>query len=392
MMGGFSVELPCSDDALRDAVRRAEQAMRYDASGSRYETRQRRQVQRPMLQPTLWSDATYHFDSERRGELVRSIIEPAERAGFLSAGNLYTLAQSQSLWTTYGVERYYPTTGVAFSSTVRDKKGTGSGWAGIDDFDVARIDMTTVARRATEKCAASVSPVALEPGRYTTILEPQAVADLFAPLMSEVPMSRARAEFPEEVPFGKSPGMSKIGDRVIDPRITVGSDPMDPLGGFLPFSWDGTPYRPVQWIDRGILRQLHYDKGYALSQLGTDTEFLLPDSWRMSGETTSIDEMISTTKRGVLVTRLHGVQTFHTMSMTCTGYTRDGIWLIEDGKISKPIKNFRFTESPLFALNKVEQIGAPQRVFAGDYWINRAWIAPALKVQDFNFTQLADAV
>jgi predicted Zn-dependent protease len=100
--------------------------------------------------------------------------------------------------------------------------------------------------------------------------------------------------------------------------------------------------------------------------------------------------MIATTKRGLLVTRFHDVNIVHGTSVTCTGYTRDGIWLIEDGKISKPVKNFRFTESPLFAFNRVDMVGVSQRVFSGSDW--RSFVAPTIKVHDFNFTQLADAV
>jgi predicted Zn-dependent protease len=106
------------------------------------------------------------------------------------------------------------------------------------------------------------------------------------------------------------------------------------------------------------------------------------------GPTTTIDEMIATTKRGLLVTRFDKVRLLDKKSLLQSGYTRDGIWLIENGKISKAIKNFRFTESPLFALNNVEQIGIPRRVFCP----GSAAVVPAFKVRDFSFTALIDAV
>jgi len=102
----------------------------------------------------------------------------------------------------------------------------------------------------------------------------------------------------------------------------------------------------------------------------------------------SIDEMIATTERGVLVTRLHNVVTLDAGSLLSTGITRDGLWLIERGKITKAIKNFRFTESPLFAFNNVEQLGECKKVFR-----RRApAICPTMKVKDFSFTGLMDAV
>jgi predicted Zn-dependent protease len=386
------------DDGLRDAIQGAERALQYDEAGIVYETRPQPVFQRETLNPKLWSDATNTFDGERRGEVVRRAIAPAESAGLLSAGNLIVRTGCASIFSTDGTARYFPYTRVAFSSTVRDAKGTGSGWAGIDDYDVTRVDFDTLARRALEKCKMSVKPVALEPGRYTTVLEAQAVADLWAPLITDdqfaTDRSRAEEEFPG-TPFAKGKYTSKINERILDSRINVSSDPMDPEGGFLPFRWyDGVAFRPVSWIEQGVLKQLAYNRIYGLSRLGKDVEKENPKSWRMSGGTTSIDEMIATTKRGVLVTRLHGVSCFDIRSFTCTGYTRDGLWLIEDGKISKPVKNFRFTESPLFSFNRVEQLGVPRRVFSeGDKPMqNLAWIAPPMKVLDFNFTQLADAV
>jgi predicted Zn-dependent protease len=108
----------------------------------------------------------------------------------------------------------------------------------------------------------------------------------------------------------------------------------------------------------------------------------------MSGGTTTMDEMIATTKRGLLVTRFSNMDTVDFGSALYSGYTRDGLWLIENGKISKPVKNFRFTESPFFVFNQVEQVGEPVRVFRP----HAPAIVPPIKVRDFSFTSLADAV
>jgi len=111
-------------------------------------------------------------------------------------------------------------------------------------------------------------------------------------------------------------------------------------------------------------------------------------TFRMTGGTTSVDEMLATTKRGVLVTRLWNVEVLDPISLLSTGYTRDGVWLIEHGKISKPVTNFRFTESPIFVLNQVEQLGVPRRVFHPGAPV----VVPSMKVRDFSFTSLSDAV
>jgi predicted Zn-dependent protease len=168
---------------------------------------------------------------------------------------------------------------------------------------------------------------------------------------------------------------------------------MDPEAGFVPFDGqDGTPYQPVTWIDRGILRELSYDRRYAIRTLQKDQTLLNSKSFTLMAApgvpTVTIDEMIAKTERGVLVTRLSGVQSVGGVSLLITGYTRDGTWLIEHGKIAKAIKNFRITESPLFALNNVEDVGTPVRVFQPGH----AVMTPPLRVRDFSFTSLADAV
>jgi predicted Zn-dependent protease len=189
-------------------------------------------------------------------------------------------------------------------------------------------------------------------------------------------------------PFAAGGGNSKIGQRVIDPRMTLSADPMDPDLGFVPFDWGGEPYLNTNWIENGVLKELSYPRFYGLQQLYKD--WALPNSraFRLSGGTATVDEMIARTARGLLVTRINNVRLIDLSSMLLSGNTRDGLWLIENGKISKAVKNFHFTESPLFVLNNVEQMGVPHRVFRP----GAPAVCPALKVQDFNFTGLMDAV
>ena len=133
-------------------------------------------------------------------------------------------------------------------------------------------------------------------------------------------------------------------------------------------------------------------EAYALAKLGYDHALLKPPDFRLTAApgvpTMSVEEMIATTDRGVLVTRFSGVQLVDFGSLLCTGYTRDGVWLIERGKISKPIQNFRFIESPLFILNNLDAVGTPVRVFAP----GSAYVAPPVRVRDFSFVALADAI
>jgi predicted Zn-dependent protease len=284
----------------------------------------------------------------------------------------------------------YPTTEAQLSLTVRDPNGTGSGWAGVNWNDWSRVDVARLAATALHKCLTSRNPVAIEPGRYTTILEPQAVYDVVNPIMGFLswPGTLSRADFPFH--DASVPIQTKIGQQIFDSHLTLRADPMDPDLGFVPFDSNGEPYRPAVWFDAGVLKTLAYERRFAVRQGLGNVGLLNSGCFRLetTGPTATIDDMIATTKRGILVTRFSNVTKLDISSVLLSGYTRDGLWLIENGKISKPIKNFQFTESPLFALNNVEQIGTPQRVFCP----GSAAMVPALKVRDFSFTALSDAV
>jgi predicted Zn-dependent protease len=236
-----------------------------------------------------------------------------------------------------------------------------------------------------EKARLSRNPVAIEPGRYTVILEPQAVGDLVQ-LMAFALNARNADE--GRSAFAKQGGGNKIGDKIVDPRVTIYSDPQDPQLLTQPFDGQGLPLSRQVWIDGGVLKQLVYTRFWAQKQNKQPTGF--PTSVKMVGGTKSIDDLIKETPRGILVTRLWYLRQVDPRTILYTGLTRDGTFLIENGKISKAIKNFRFNESPLFLLANLEEIG--QAVRLGGTEAGGAIVMPAIKAKDFNFTSLSDAV
>jgi predicted Zn-dependent protease len=381
-----------SDDAgLREAVDGAEWMRSFLQEGSREIAHPF--VDEPILHPSIWSDKTSTVSSVARSELARRMVAPVEAAGLFAAGTLGTAGESRATIETEGMFRYYPVTAVECSMSVRDDEGTASGWAGVTHHDLARIDPLAISARALDKCVRSANPKAIEPGRYTVILEAQAVHDLVAPLIEQA-MERADAEL-DSTPFGgrSTESASKIGSRVIDARLTLDADPMDPEAAFLPFDErEGTPFRPVTWIERGVLKELAYNKIWAARNLGLAVSLLNSKSFHLRPApdvpVMSVEEMVASTERGLLVTRFSNVTVLHPKSMLCNGFTRDGLWLVEHGKVAMPVKNFRFTDSPMFALNAVQAIGPTARVFSP----GRARVVPALKLRELNFTSLADAV
>ncbi|MGH7511360.1 MAG: metallopeptidase TldD-related protein, partial [Gemmatimonadales bacterium] len=334
-----------------------------------------------------------------------SLIKPAEAAGLWSAGYLAVSAFTEAFFGAEGESGYCARTSAQCSMTVRDQSGRGSGWAGGSSHDWAALDAAALARRAQEKCLTSRNPVAIEPGRYTVVLEPQAVGDLLDLITGSAlwrPMAEAGAG-----PFADPhrPGFSKLGLQVADRRVTFGADPEDPLLGVCPFDRGGEPYRPVLWFKHGILNALAYDRSYAVDAFNENTPLPNSQAIRMEGGESSIEEMIRTTQRGLLVTRFSGLRVIDQNTLSTTGVTRDGLWLIERGKITKPVKNLGFSSSPLFVLNSLEQLGQPVPVFRLEpaeeevglnerpaFRAHTPMVVPPLKSRDFNFNRLVDAV
>ena len=356
-------------------------------------------------QPTVRSDATYNLGTEARGELVRALIEPAEAKQMLSAGYLELHAAARARLSslrpsgpyTPWDEAYVAWTQARCSLTVRDATGTASGWAGLSSYDWNRIDARALAARALEKCVASQHPVALEPGRYTVILEPQAVADLMETLMDSLQRGFPDTPWDQGVDDALHIRRYKLGLKVVDARVTIDHDPMDPRLGIL--NEPGLDMGPVAWIDHGVLTNLGYSRDDGVPSIGANLG-MRPGandighgiSYRMSGGQVSQDEMIRTTRRGLLVTRLWDVEPLDGRTALSQGLTRDGLWLIENGKITRAVRNFRFTESPLFVLNNLEQLGEPVPVFRPSWNDLTPAVVPPLKAHDFSFTSLIDAI
>ena len=333
----------------------------------------------------VWSDTTASLEPEARAAAVRAVTEPARRAGLISTGYLEAQAGSGAVANSKGLFAYSRTTATAYTTTVRTTDGTGSGWAGASDNDFRRVNPTELAERAIEKARRSANPVAVEPGRYTVILEPTAVANLVQLITGSI---NARNADEGRSFFSKAGGGNKIGEKVVDERVTLISDPLDPRVPANTFGGDGAPTTRVTWIENGVVRNLAYDRFWA--QKSGKESVSAGGTLRMEGGTSSVEEMIASTERGILVTRFWYIRGVDPRTILFTGLTRDGTFLIENGKLTKALRNFRFNESPLFMLNNLEGITAPERLAGTEQGGDIAM--PAIKVRDFNFTSLSEAV
>lgn len=385
--GGSSTDR-ISDKAIKWAVSRAERLSQF--RGENGEDALYPPYMESYEEPKLWFDSSFNLLAKERAEIAAELIKPAESEGMYASGFVSVGGSGLSLNIPGLDPKYVRYTDAELSITVRDPKGTGSGWAGVDWNDWNRIDAKGITEIALDKCLRSRNPVRIEPGRYTVVLEPQATHDFVRSMFSANILDRRFAEHRDQPsPYsGFTPETSKIGLRLFDERITVSHNPADPNCAFLPIGYHGEVYHKVNWVENGVLKQLAHGRGYGIQSLGINNGLPSSSAYSMSGGTTSVEEMIASTERGVLVTRFSNIDLIDRPSMLQTGYTRDGLWLIEKGKVSKAIKNMKFTETPFHTLNNISALGPPTRVYSPSY----PAVVPAIKAQDFSFTATVEAI
>ena len=371
-----------SDEGLRRAVQQSEAIARLAPEDPEYLGELGAQTYAAV---DAWSERTAGLTAEDRAKAALTALAPARAGNELTvAGFLICNAAASAIGTNAGLFAYHRGTTANYTLTARTTDGTGSGWVGAEDTDWDRIDFAGVATRAIEKARASRNPVAIEPGRYTVIFEPEATANLVG-LMANAFQARAADE--GRSAFAKAGG-TKLGERIVDPRVTLLSDPRDPLILSSPFDGEGLPLDRQVWVQDGVLNQLAYSRYWANRQGKTPTGG--SGGLRMADGPESLASLIAGTTRGILVTRLWYLRPLDQRTLMYTGLTRDGTFLVENGKIARSIKNFRFNDSPLFMLNNLEGIGKAVRTAGGEGGPGVAM--PPIRVRDFNFTSLSDAV
>jgi predicted Zn-dependent protease len=270
---------------------------------------------------------------------------------------------------------------------------TSSGYAARIDKDISRIDGDEIGREAVDAALRSVAPRAIEPGEYEVILQPYAAVDLL--------------DFFGYYSFGALAFMQKrsfmagrIGEKVMGDNISIWDDALSPDGLPSPFDYEGMPRQRVSFIENGIAKGVVWDSYLAGKQGGdarttghalpAGTTFgAIPLNMFMAPGTASIDDMIRDTKRGIFVSRFWYTRAVHPLNVVATGMTRDGTFLIEDGKIVAPIKSMRFTQGYVEALNHVDLIGKDPMLVIGESGAGVRSV-PALKIAKWNFTGVSE--
>ncbi|HWX23131.1 MAG TPA: metallopeptidase TldD-related protein, partial [Candidatus Binatia bacterium] len=255
-------------------------------------------------------------------------------------------------------------------------------------FDIARLNTARIGRESIQKALTSQNPHTLEPGVYPVILEEQAAGDLIH--LGFDARSADEGRSPYSVPGGKT----KVGEQIFDERINVYSDPWHPELPASSAAQDGIPAEKIYFVRNGVLENLHYSRYWAQKQGKQPTPGPVNSILESSMPGVSVEEMIKSTARGLLVSRFWYIRGVDPRTELFTGLTRDGVWYIENGKIQYPVRNFRFNQSllELLAPGNVEMIGAAERVSGSESQGRGAELMPALKVKAFHFSSQSEAV
>lgn len=328
--------------------------------------------------------ATREFDAEARAAAVGAIVAQSSSRGLSAAGKVRVAEHTIAVANSLGVDVGQTLTG-AQSTVLSSGADAGSGWASFLDADASKLAPEALGAQAADLAERSANPGDLDPGEYTVVLAPEAVADITDFLAYVGFSAKAYHE-------GRSFMSNHIDDRVMSEQVSIIDDALASHAMGITFDYEGQPKRRVPMIEYGVAIKPVTDSYWAAKTGWDNTGHALPApnpygpmplNMEVAPGTASIDELIGSVKRGVYVTRFHYVNVEDPISVLLTGMTRDGTFMIEGGKLTRPLKNLRFTQSAVSALYRCEA-ATKERKFVGTE--EGASFVPGLLIAKFAFT------
>ena len=337
----------------------------------------------PYKRVERFDDATAALTPEARDAAVEKVVARAEKSGLIAAGIFSSTSAAGALLNSCGLYAEHRETKAEFSVTFLDG---GSGWAKGNFTRASELNIEELAARACEKALANREPKEIPPGRYTVILEPAAVLDLVGFLFYDFAGTAVLDK--------RSCFTNQVGKKVFGENITITDDVFHGGQAGAPWDGEGVPRQAVTLVERGVLKNLVYARHTAkkMNAQPTGHGFPLPNEYGeapmnlvFAGGSTSLEEMIRTTERGVLVTRLWYIREVDPYEKILTGMTRDGTYLVEGGTVRQAARNLRFNQSLKEMLNQVELLGPAVRA-AGEESFEM--VVPPMRVRGFHFTEV----
>lgn len=341
----------------------------------------------PLLSPQKYESVPLSFDARvatmgpgDRAAIAARAVAQADREKVDVAGFFQRQAWERALFSSSGLAATHRETKATYTLTARTSDGTGSGWAGRASHRIADIDDVALTKTAIDKGIRSAKPRGLPPGKYTVILEPAAIAEMLDFMVGEMD-ARSADE-------GRSFFAGKTGEKTFPDVVSLTSNPTNPETPGCPFDGEGMALRPQRWIDRGRVQDLYVSRFWAakkkIAPTGGHEVFHLA-----GGQADSLDELVRATKRGLLVTRFWYTRMLEPQTITLTGLTRDGLFLVEDGKVTAPVANFRYNESPITVLKNIDAMTRTTSRVPNE---GSVWHVPALRAHDFTMASSSAAV
>lgn len=334
--------------------------------------------------PTFYA-STSSMKPRERAICVGTAISMARSRGLSASGSFSTVVKERAVANTAGVRAYSASTEAFFRIIVENRGLTG--YADQLTRDVRTLDYEKIANEAIEKATMFPEEVDLSPGRYDAIFLEYAVSDLLRFLGYIAFHADAKQK-------GTSFMATKMGQKVMGDNVTIWDDGLDPRGFAESFDDEGVPKRKVVFIENGIARDVVYDRKRAAKENRSSTGhaveinnklYPMPQNMFIERGSSNPEEMIKSTKKGLLVTRFHYTHCPEPLRIVATGTTRDGTFLIRNGEIVVRVRDMRFTESLIDAFSRVEAISGTSRV-TRDWWGTFTSVVPAMKIKDFAFT------
>jgi len=349
------------------------------------------------IAPQRHFEATSRLTAQDRAQGVAAMVDVAKKHNLTAAGIFSSARLAEGIFNSKGVAGWYEQTLAEVSVSMLDT--ASSGWQKANSPNGVRIDPVRLAEVAADKAIASRNPRDLPPGKYTVILEPAAVLDIVGFMFWDFGGSALLEQ--------RSFLNDRIGTQLFGENITIWDDVYHPLQLGVPFDGEGMRRRRVKLVENGVVRSLVYSRASARrmqesEMAGTAGEvratghgFALPSevgeaplnilfSPPSAGEARTVEQMIAATERGILVTRLWYIREVDPYEKILTGMTRDGTFLVENGKVTCGVRNFRFNESLLHMLGNVEEMGDPVRSCGEESF---DMVVPPMKIREFNFTE-----
>lgn len=334
---------------------------------------------------------------EDRAEVVGKIVSIAKKNDLVTAGIYATNDSFEGVFNSNGLAAFHQQTHAEISITMLADKLGSSGWQKANSPNASSVDGARMAEVAAEKALGSAKPREIPPGPYTVILEPSAVLDLVGFMMWDF---GGQSVLDERSFLNK-----RLGTKLFGENITIRDDAYHPLQSGPAFDGEGMPREPLTLVENGVIKNLVYSRGSAakmkktplgkqLDPRPTGHGFPLPNEmgdapinivFENRGKKTSVAEMVAGTERGVLVTRFWYIREVEPYEKMLTGMTRDGTFLVEDGKVAHGLLNFRFNQGLVQLLNHVVEMGEPLRTSGEESF---DMVVPAMKVNGFNFTEV----